>query len=141
MPSLQDCTLPAGDTSPLPVTPPRVEPAKWRETPTFRESFLLYLTDEPLNNLFRLLGRVLYDFIQDAHRMPDWPEGVTATELRAAVGDLRHLEGYLAGVGREHEEAQLAAPDVALSKVAGRQARELARVADEIEAALDRTGA
>jgi hypothetical protein len=141
MPSLQDCTLPAGDAVPLLVTPPRVESANWRDAPTFRESFLLYLTDEPLNNLFRLLGRVLYDFIQDAHRMPDWPEGVTATELRAAVGDLRHLQGYLAGIGREEEEAPLAGPDVALSKVAARQARELTRVADEIETALDRTGA
>jgi len=125
----------------IPITPPRVLPARWREAPTFRESFLLYLTDEPLNNLFRLLGRVLFDFIQEAHRMPDWPEGVTATELRAAVGDLRHLEGYLEGVGRQHEEAPLAPSEIALSKVAARQARELARIADEIEAALDTAGA
>lgn len=137
MPSLQDCTL---DPSP-PVTPPRVTPATWQECPVFREAFLMYLSDEPLNSVLRIIGRALFDLILNSHRWPDWPEGVTATELRAAVGDLRHLQGHLAGVGREQEEAPLTGPETALSRLAARQARELARVADEIETALDKAGA
>jgi hypothetical protein len=60
----------------------------------------------------------------------------TATELRAAVADLCHLEGYLDAVGREHEEASLTEPEMALSRLAARQAGELARIADELEQAL-----
>lgn len=72
------------------------------------------------------------------HRWPEWPEGVTATEMRSALADLRHLEGFLATVGREHEEASLSEPDTILSLLAGRLAGELARIAEEIEAAIGR---
>jgi hypothetical protein len=70
------------------------------------------------------------------HHWPNWPEGVTATELRAALADLRHLEGYLAAVGREHQAASLSESDTALSILAARLAGELSRVANEIEQAL-----
>ncbi len=119
------------------VTPPRVEPAAWQDHSVFRESFLLYLTEEPLNNLLRMFGRVLFDLtLSYHHKWPDWPEGVTATELRAALGDLRCLQGQLEGIGEEHHEAPCTHLETSLSIFAGRQARELARVGDEIERAL-----
>jgi hypothetical protein len=80
--------------------------------------------------------RALFDAFLNAN-LPEWPEGVTVAELRAALADLRHLQGYLAGVGREHEEAPLTEHETVLSRLAARQAVELARVADEIETALD----
>lgn len=135
MPSLQD-SIPR-PTMP-PITPPRLASTDWRDFPVFREAFLIYLEHEPLNSLFRMFGRILYDLILDYyHKWPQWPEGVTATELRAAVGDLRYLQGYLASVGKEEEEAPLTAPETVLSRLAARQAKELARVADEIEVALE----
>jgi hypothetical protein len=58
------------------------------------------------------------------------------TELRSALADLRHLEGYLGAVGREHEEAALTESETVLSRLAARLAVELTRIADEIEQAL-----
>jgi hypothetical protein len=140
MPSLQDCTP---DASP-PVTPPNIFPAPWQTGHAFSECFLLYVQEEALRNLLRTIGCALFDAFLNAS-LPEFPEGVTVAELRAAVADLRHLQGYLAGVGQEHEEAPeeapLTEPEMVLSQFAARQAVELARVADEIEAALDKAGA
>jgi len=46
------------------------------------------------------------------------------------------LEGYLGAVGKEHKEASLTESEMALSRLAARQAGELTRIADEIEQAL-----
>jgi len=136
MPELEPDCIPA-DAPPVPIiTPPRVEPAAWQDGDTFSERFLLYVQEEAVRDLLRTIGCALFDAFLNAS-LPEWPEGVTVAELRAAVADLRHLHGYLAGVGREHEEAPLTEPETVLSQFAARQAVELARVADEIELALD----
>jgi hypothetical protein len=120
-----------------PATPPQIDPAAWEDSAVFRETFLLYFTEPPANQSLRVFGRLFHELVLEYyHHWPEWPEGVTATELRAAVADLRHLQGYLGAVGREHVDATLTEPDIALSLLAARQAAELARVADEIEAAL-----
>lgn len=122
-----------------PALPPVLDPAAWEDSAVFRETFLLYFTEPPANASLRVFGRLFHELVLEYyHHWPDWPEGATATELRAAVADLRHLQGYLGGVGREHVDAALTEPDTALSLLAARQAGELARIADEIEVALGR---
>jgi|GEM_PF-533877 len=117
--------------------PPVIDPAVWEDFPVFRETFLMYVTDPAYNAALRIFGRLLHELVLEYyHHWPNWLEGVTATELRAAVADLRHLEGYLGAVGREQEEASLTEPEMALSRLAARQAGELTRIADEIEQAL-----
>jgi hypothetical protein len=97
----------------------------------------MYVTDPAYNAALRIFGRLLHELVLEYYRhWPNWLEGVTATELRAAVADLRHLEGYLGAVGREHEEASLTGPEMAFSRLAARKAGELTRIADEIEQAL-----
>jgi hypothetical protein len=123
-----------------PVIPPNLAPATWEDFPVFRETFLMYFTEPPTNAALRIFGRLFHELVLEYyHHWPSWPEGVTATELRAAVADLRHLEGYLGSVGREHEEAALTGPEMALSRLAARQAGELARIANELEQALGRS--
>jgi hypothetical protein len=120
-----------------PATPPRIAPAEWEDYPAFRETFLMYFTEPPANAALRIFGRLFHDLVlEHYHHWPAWPESVTATELRSALADLRHLEGYLEAVGREREAAELKDSDATLSRIAGRLARELARVADEIESAI-----
>lgn len=122
-----------------PATPPRIAPAAWEDFPVFRETFLMYFTEPATDTALRVAGRTIYDMLLEYyHHFPEWPEGTTATELRAALADLRHLEGFLRAVGREHEEAALTEANTALSQLAGREAGELARIADEIEEALGR---
>jgi hypothetical protein len=93
--------------------------------------------DEPLNSTLRAIGRALFDLLLNTHRWPEWPEGVTATELRAALADLRHVQGYLAGVGREREEApSLGRIENSLAHLAARQAEALGKLGDDIELGL-----
>lgn len=120
------------------TTPPRIEPAQWERYPGFRETFLLYFTEPPHDAVLRGLAMLLYDFaLQHCHLWPAWPESSTAAELRAALADLRHLQGYLADVGKEQVLSRLGAGEIELSQLASRLAPELARIGDEIESALE----
>jgi hypothetical protein len=56
--------------------------------------------------------------------------------LRAALADLRHLEGYLAAVGRQAEESSLEPDDDALAHFAGRLAGQVGSLAAAIEKVL-----
>jgi hypothetical protein len=135
MPELTEESIPPVRSA----TPPRIIPAVWEDFPVFRETFLLYFTEPAVNAALRVAGRTVYDMLLEFyHHWPGWPEGSTRTEMRAALADLRHLEGYLAAVGREHEEAALTEPDTALSLLAGRLGGELSRIAEEIESAIGR---
>jgi hypothetical protein len=67
---------------------------------------------------------------------PHYLEGETCSELRAALADLRHLEGFLASVGREHEVSSLPLPMRCSRSFAEKQALELSRIAHGIEQAL-----
>lgn len=139
MPDQPQCINPSPSESPAepPAVPPVLDPAKWEDFPAFRETFLMYFTEPPANSALRIFGRLFHELVLEYyHHWPNWPEGVTVTELRSALADLRHLEGYLGAVGREREEAALTEPETALSQLAARLAEELARIADEIEQAL-----
>lgn len=125
----------------IPAPIPRIDPALWEEGEGFRETLLLHYSDPEANETLRRLGKLVFDVsLQCA---PSWPhhlEGETRAELAAALADLRHLQGFLIAVGREHEISSLSEADDALSLLAGRQADELAQIADEIERALGETG-
>ena len=139
MPDQSQCINPpsSGAQTEPPAIPPLIEPAAWEDFPVFRETFLMYFTEPPANSALRIFGRLFHELaLEYYHHWPNWPEGVTATELRACLADLRHLQGYLAAVGREHEEAALTEPETVLSRLSGRLAGEVARIADEIEQAL-----
>jgi hypothetical protein len=142
MPDQPQCINPSPPGSPAePPAPPVLDPAKWEDFPAFRETFLMYFTEPPANSALRIFGRLFHELVLEyCHHWPNWPEGVTVTELRSALADLRHLEGYLGAVGREHEEAALTEAETALSQLAARLAGELARIADEIEQALGERG-
>ena len=143
MPDQPQCTNLPPSESPsdqhprAPEVPPLIDPVAWEDFPVLRETFLMYFTEPPANTALRIFGRLFHELVLEYyHHWPSWPEGVTATELRAALADLRHLEGYLAAVGREHQDASLSESDTALSLLSSRLAGELSRVADEIEQAL-----
>jgi hypothetical protein len=129
--------MPDRDES-TPAAPiPRIDPASWEEGEGFRETLLLHVSDPEANTTLRHLGDLFFNLsLLGAESWPHHPGGETRAELRAALADLRHLEGFLGAVGREHEISSLSSADEALSEFAGRQALELSRIAREIEAAL-----
>src|SRR4051795_4468541 len=140
LPPIPPETEPKGEP-PLAATPPTIDPAAWEDFAVFRETFLMYLTPPGYAAALRTVGEMLHTMILESYNpWPGWPESSTRTELRAALADLRHLEGFLGAVGREHVASSLSSADEALSEFAGRQGLELSHIADEIEAALG-TGA
>ena len=123
---------------PLAATPPTIDPAAWEDFPAFRETFLMYFTPPGYAAALRVVGEMLHTMILESYNpWPGWPESSTRTEMRAALADLRHLQGFLASVGREKELSSLDPEDAYLSNTAARLARQIKHAADGIERELD----
>src|SRR4051794_6280782 len=87
---------PEDDDEPPPAIPPVIDPQLFEDFPTFRETFLLYVTDPTANAALRGFGKLLFDGILALWGdWPDPPEGLFRASLRAAIADLRHVQGAL----------------------------------------------
>jgi hypothetical protein len=82
-------------------------PAPWSEGDAIRESILLYIDDPEHREILRSLGRVIFDLAIECTRLP-FEVSITHAELRAAIGDLRHVEGLLDSIRRSADESDLA---------------------------------
>jgi hypothetical protein len=121
---------------PAPAMPPRIDPARWEDFPTFRESFLFFVSDPRANITLRAFGRLLHELVLGAWE--DWPvqrEGIFRASLRATVADLRHAQGSLAeNTGPD----SVADPDEAhLAEIGAHVARGLEVLADRLELELN----
>jgi len=127
------------DTPVKPVAgPPVLDPSHWEDFEGFRETFLLNFTDPESNAALRSLGRVLYHLIlESAHVMPALPEGWVHGNLRAALADLRFVQGFLAFVGEERGSDGMTAEEEALCRTVSRKARALRKIADALAAELE----
>jgi len=117
------------ETDPPPAIPPIIDPKGHEAFPTFRETFMVYVTDPAANTALRGFGTLLYDFLLNFWgEWPKHPEGIFRAELRAVIADLRCAqgslmeltgeafspetphEGYLASIGHQiaHEVGRLA---------------------------------
>lgn len=125
---------------PLPERPadlPVIDPAEWENFPVFRESFLMYISEPLFNAALRVAAKRFFSMLLLTYQeWPAWRESSTRTELRAAVADLRHLQGFFASVGQERNLASLEPADAKLSKHASEVARLLKKVADTLERKL-----
>ncbi|HEX9940680.1 MAG TPA: hypothetical protein VGG03_01590 [Thermoanaerobaculia bacterium] len=120
-----------------PAVPPAIDPAAWEDFPVFRETFLLYISEPQFNAALRTAAEHFFGMLLETYdRWPAWPESSTRMEVRAAISDLRHLQGFLASVGQERALSSLDAGDARLSKHASRVARLLKQVADTFERKL-----
>ncbi|HEX5720865.1 MAG TPA: hypothetical protein VF179_32215 [Thermoanaerobaculia bacterium] len=74
---------------------PRIKPVQFEEFPAFRETFLVRYTMPGDAEAFRTIGRLIDEMAGEyRHYWPD-EDFTPRAELRAALADLRHLEGYL----------------------------------------------
>src|SRR5215207_6478295 len=82
------------------------DPTRFEDSQGFRETFLLFVTDPYLNGALRVFGAATYEMIlEHCRHWPDLPGPLTRWELQAGLGDLRHLQGFLAMVGRQRAES------------------------------------
>ena len=124
-------------SSPPPAVPATITPSTWEDFPVFRETFLMYVSEPAFNASLRTAGEHFFNMLLEHYdRWPAWQESSTRTELRAAVADMRHLQGFLASIGQERRLSSLDEGDARLSKHASQVARLLKQVADTIERKL-----
>jgi hypothetical protein len=116
--------------------PPALDPFEWEESPVFRETFLLHVTVPEYNAALRTVARFLYEMALEYRHWPAPPESHTTSEMRAALADLRHLQGYFSSVGRERRNSRLSPLDADLARLAARLGLSVAVLADEIEETL-----
>lgn len=125
-----------------PAVPPVLPPESWESFPVFRETFLMYLSEPSFNAALRTAGEHFFGMLLETYQhWPAWPESSTRTEMRAAVADLRHLQGFMASVGQERRVSSLSPGDVRLSRLASQVARSLNRLASAIDTKLAKEGA
>src|SRR6476661_2810567 len=118
-------------------SPPAAPPADWERLPAFRQTFLMYVTPPGYAAALQGVGEMLYSLmLETPAEWPGWTESATRTEMRAAAADLRHLQGFLASVGREREVSSLDPEDAYLSNIAAKLSRQIGHAADGIEREL-----
>ena len=129
------------DRPPDAVSPPKIDPARWEDSPTFRETFLRWFTNPADNVALRSFGTFLHNLTIEGNRVqPDEPEGTTRHDLRAALADLRAVEGFLAFIGEQLKDLDEDEPEeeeeYRLCELAGELAPKVARIAAAIERGL-----
>jgi hypothetical protein len=110
-------------------------PPSWNEADSIRETLLVCIDNPDDREALRKVGRMLYHLAVEATRWPSH-ESLTRIDLGAAAADLRHLEGFLAMVGRTAEESSLSVTDEALARFAGKLAARVGALAESIEEEL-----
>lgn len=119
------------------VPVPRIDPEDSGDYAAFRETFLQFLGANAAVSAFRKFGIALNDLAAErfvpAKFSADDP---TAEELRAAVADLRFLQGYLRNIGDLRDYSNLPRREVRLCRFATQMAKKIGKLADEIEKML-----
>ncbi|MCH9649411.1 MAG: hypothetical protein K0U98_14310 [Deltaproteobacteria bacterium] len=109
----------------------------WEHFAVFRESFLTAHFNPTDADAFRRIGRLAYLLTLSGDQPASESQGSRLSkDLRGAARDLRWLQGFLQDVGRQHEEAELAASEAALSRRAAEVAVRIGAFALELEVVL-----
>jgi hypothetical protein len=80
----------------LAVSPPVIKPERFEDFMVFREVFCVHFPDAKANARLRGFGHLLFEMVLAT--WGDWPshrEGIFPAELRAAVADMRFLQGAM----------------------------------------------
>jgi len=124
-------------TPPTPAIPPIVDPARFEDFPLIRESFLAIVTDPEYNKALRTVGDMLFELVLEFRGYwPNQPEGHIRTELRAAVADLRVIQGHLASVGNPEMTSPNTPQEGHHARVSARLAVNVGTIADTLESEL-----
>jgi hypothetical protein len=119
------------------AVPPILDPASFDHHEGFRETTLALFTEPQHNQALRVIGDLLYTLAAESSRLwPREPEGSMRHQCRAAVADLRHMQGYLSMLGRELEASVLNNHEGYLSRICNRLAPQVQEIADTLEKEL-----
>jgi hypothetical protein len=117
--------------------PPIVDPNRFEPFEGFRETTLACFLDKKANAAIRATGRLLYSMVLEYWQFwPEEPEGSFRHSVRAVIADMRHIQGYLANLGREREASSLPPLEAHLSRKCPGLAARIKEIADALEKEL-----
>jgi len=123
-----------GDTKEQAAVPPIIDPGRFEPFEGFRETTLACFLDKEANAAVRTVGQLLYNMVLEYWQLwPSEPEGSFRHSLRAVIADMRHIQGYLANMGRENEAARLPPFEAHLSRKCPALAVRIKEIADSVE--------
>jgi hypothetical protein len=119
------------------ASPPLIDPEQFEDFMAFRETFMVFFPDRRANGEMRGFARLLFEMVIETWGgWPDHPEGIFPAELRAAVADMRFLQGAMSSwcgpaftASGEYE--------VRLAGVGADVALAIGELADRLETELD----
>lgn len=122
------------------ATPPERPPFDSDPAEALRQTYLYRLDATVRDVLFQLLR--VFEGLRffESRRQPLNPDAATREGYEACLADLRHVAGKLRGLAAEHEDDDLTAIGLGLITSATHHTGRLDRVADDLEAALEKTG-
>lgn len=119
-----------------PAIPPIIDPKRHEAFPTFRETFMVYVTDPAANAALRGFGTLLYDFLLNFWgEWPKHPEGIFRAELRSVIADLRCAQGSLLELTGEAFSPETP-HEGHLASIGNQIAHEVGQLADRLEREL-----
>jgi len=117
---------------------PIIDPDAFERFEGLRETTLALFTDAKVNSTLRAFMDFVYTIALEYSRYwPKEPGGSFRHECRAAVADLRHLQGYLAMLNQQRIDASLEEEEGRLSRICGRLSPRVKKIADALEKELD----
>lgn len=128
----------ANQPHPSPSRPtPDVQDIPGPEEAVFRETFLAKLTRSYEHVAARSFGELLAEMIRDYEGSErEVGESWYLREVRAGAADLRLLEAYFRSFDEQREGNEMTVPEDELCRLGGEIGRELAALAERVEAAV-----
>lgn len=124
-------------TTPGAAVPPIIDPDAFERFEGWRETTLAIFTEPTANATLRAFAEFIYTVcLEYSHYWPPEPEGSFRHQCRAAVADLRHLQGYLAMLDQARVDASLDDDEERISAVCGRLSPRVKKIADALETAV-----
>lgn len=118
-------------------SPSAVDPGRFEDFPTFRETFLSVFTEPTYNTALRVVGNLIFELaLEYRGQWPDHPEGVIRSDLRALVADLRVIQGHLESLADPGNVSPNNAQEESHLAMAGRIATDVRHAADTLEQEL-----
>lgn len=126
-----------GDEILAAAVPPVLDPNRWERSEGLRETTLAVFTEPDLNAALRTVWGLMHSMALEYRRYwPLEPEGSFRHQARAGLADLRHLQGFFASLSGERKASVLTPEEEDLSRLCGRLAGRVRRIADELEREL-----
>jgi hypothetical protein len=110
-------------------------PLPWNGADSFRETTLICIDDPGHREALRQVGRMIHEMAIEKTCYPG-QESSSQTQMRAALAELRFIEGFFLWMRQAAEESCLEAQEARLARFAGKMAVQVRAIVAAVEREL-----